>query len=60
MNRRTPNTHSETEGRQMFQAQERTAVTEEMLEQLRQEAFMEGYRYAIELLQESIVSKEKA
>ena len=31
----------------------------EMLEQIRQEAFLEGYTYAIELLQESIVNKEK-
>ena len=32
----------------------------EMLERIRQEAFMEGYRYAIKVLEDSIVDKEKA
>lgn len=33
--------------------------TEEMLEEICQEAFMEGYRYAIEILKAHIVDKEK-
>ena len=32
----------------------------EMLERVQQEAFMEGYRYAIKVLEDSIVDKEKA
>lgn len=33
--------------------------TDESVEQVRQEAFMEGYRYAIEILKEHLVVKEK-
>lgn len=33
--------------------------TKEMLEQIRQEAFMEGYRYAIEILKAHIVDKKR-
>lgn len=43
-----------------WEKRERQGYTQEMLEVLQQEAFMEGYRYAIKVLQESIVGKEKA
>ena len=44
--------------REMLEAENQKHMGE-MLEQIRQEAFLEGYTYAIELLQESIVNKEK-
>lgn len=35
-------------------------IINEMLAQVKREAFMEGYRYAIKVLEDSIVDKEKA
>ena len=34
-------------------------IDDELLEKVRQEAFMEGYKYAIQVLEEGLVQKEK-